>query len=86
MEKKRCTLFGDAASQTFFLQLVDDIENRDIPDTRHGHMKRPRDRRSGQCEYVDIIPHSLDLLLMVNAEPLLLVYYEKSESAWLNII
>ena len=24
MEKKRCTLFGDAASQTFFLQLVDE--------------------------------------------------------------
>ena len=46
-----------------------------------GHVEGPRDGRRRQGQDVDIGPEALDLLLVADAEPLLLVDDEKAEVA-----
>ena len=48
-------------------------------------MERSRNRRSRQGQDVDISLHGLDLLLVVNAESLLLIHYQKPEILELDV-
>ena len=45
----------------------------------HGHLERARDRRRGHCEHVDVGAHRLELLLVLDAETLLLVDDDQPE-------
>ena len=55
------------------------FDNGHIAYARHGHMKRSGYRRCGKGKRVYILAHFLYLLLVTNAEALLLVYYKKAQ-------
>ena len=49
------------------------LQDAHVPDADEAHVERPRDRSGGQSQYVDIFLQLFDLLLVLHAEPLLLV-------------
>ena len=65
-------LHGSSVLRRFF-------EDGDIADTRQRHMKRSRDRGSGQGQNIDRVSKRLHLLFMVDAESLLFVDDHESQ-------
>ena len=62
------------------------LQHTHIPDPDHAHMKGSGNRRSCQCENINVLFQLLDLFLMGNAETLLLVYDQKSQVLILHIL
>ena len=50
-----------------------------LPDPGHPHLQRPRDRRGGHAEHVHLGAQPLEVLLVLDAEPLLLVDDHQAE-------
>ena len=50
-----------------------------LPDAGHPHLQRPRDRRGGHGEHVHLGAQPLEVLLVLDAEPLLLVDDHQAE-------
>ena len=57
-----------------------------ITQTAHRHVKRSRYRGCGKSKHIYIFAKLLKSLLLGNAEPLLLVYYCKSQVTKFNIL
>ena len=57
-----------------------------IPDPDKAHMECPRNRRCRQRQHIYVLLKLLDLLLMLNAEPLLLIDDQKAQILELDVI
>ena len=55
-------------------------DRRHLPDPRHAHLQGARDRRRGHAEHVHLGPQPLEVLLVLDAEPLLLVDDHQAEA------
>ena len=62
------------------------LDHRHVADADERHVERPRDGRGRHREDVDPLPELLDLLLVRDAEPLLLVHDEQPEVAELHVL
>ena len=62
------------------------LDDRHVADADERHVQRPRNRRRGHRQHVDLLPQLLDLLLVRDAEPLLLVDDEQPEIAELHVL
>ncbi len=51
---------------------------RQIAQTAHGHIERPRNRRGGQCQDIDLGAQGLESFLVAHAETMLLIDYHQS--------
>ena len=49
------------------------LDRRQVADAGERHVQRPRDRRRRESQHVDLAPHLLEVLLVRDTEPLLLV-------------
>src|SRR5579863_2818791 len=54
-------------------------DGRHLPDPGHAHLQRPRDRGGRHAEHVDLGPQPLEVLLVLDAEPLFLVDDDQAE-------
>ena len=55
------------------------LQVRDVADAQQAHVQGPRDRRGREGEHVDRRPERLEPLLVLDAEPLLLVDDDQAE-------
>ena len=55
------------------------LDDRDVAKARERHVERPRNRRRGEREHVDLEPQRAQQLLLRDAEPLLLVEDDEPE-------
>ena len=62
------------------------LKNRHIPDSRHCHVERSRDRSCTERQHIDIRVLLLELFLLCNAETLFLIDYYQSEITEFNIL
>ena len=62
------------------------LHQRQVANAGEAHLERARDRGRRQREDVDVGPQSLDLLLVLHAEPLLLVDDEQPEVLELDVV
>ena len=62
------------------------LDDRHVADADERHVQRPRNRRRAHRQHVDLLPQLLDLLLVADAEPLLLVDDEQAEVAELHVL
>ena len=69
--------------QAIFRRRLDD---RHVADADERHVQRARNRRRAHRQHVHLLPHLLDLLLVRDAEPLLLVDDEQPEVAELDVL
>ena len=54
-------------------------DRRHLPDARQAHLQRAGNRRGAHGQHVDVGAHRLDVLLVFDAEPLLLVDHDQAE-------
>ena len=57
----------------------------DVAGADQAHVQRPRDRRGGHRQHVDRLPHRLEPLLDLDAEPLLLVDDDQAQVVELHV-
>ena len=62
------------------------LDDRHVADADERHVQRPRNRRRAHRQHVHLLPQLLDLLLVRDAEPLLLVDDEQAEIAELDVL
>ena len=62
------------------------LDDRHVADADERHVQRARDRRRAHRQHVDVLPQLLDLLLVRDAEALLLVDDEQPEIAELHVL
>ena len=55
------------------------VDEREVTDAGERHLERARDRRRGERQHVDVRAPLLDPLLVLHAEPLLLVDDEQAD-------
>ena len=55
------------------------LDRRHLADPGDRHLERPRDRRRGHAQHVDVRPQVLEVLLVLDAEALLLVHDDEAE-------
>ena len=61
------------------------VDDRQVSHAGHGHLQRPRNRRRGERQDVDLRAQLLEALLVLDAEPLFLVDDHQAEIAELHI-
>ncbi len=61
-------------------------DERHVADAAHGHLHRARNRRSGKRQHIDLLAHVLELLLVLDAEALLLVDDDKAKVVGVHIV
>ena len=62
------------------------FQHAHIPDSDQAHMKRPRNRRCRQSQYIHIFLQFLNLFLMLDTETLLLIDDQKSQILEFQIV
>ncbi len=56
------------------------LNHGQIPDSKHRHVQRPRDRRAGHGQHIDHLAQLFDSFLVGDAEPMLLVDNQQPQS------
>src|SRR5215204_4498031 len=62
------------------------VDHADVSDANERHVKRARDWRRAHCEDVDFGADLLEVLLLTDAEPLLLVDHDQTEILKLDVL
>jgi len=62
------------------------LDRTDVPDAQYRHVHRPRDRRCGERQDIDLSPELLHALLGRDAETVLLIHHKQSKVPKMDIL